>query len=867
MLRPEARALEWIDLDNAQQDAVKKVVALMVEAIDRLQPGERKKRTPAPAGDLFLIDEDRSSRMVLLSGERGTGKTSVLLSLKRLIERHRQTPAPPSDGDGPKKGQPEKDVEDRIIRLARQVVWLEPIDMEPLAEPTNLLAAILARLSAAADARSGGEEGQGHHGLLEPSPAYHQALLKLRRLETSVALAWDGNLADRGAQLDPDNFAVEVMRTERARLSLNPSLHQALESLAGKVFCGRGTDGVTNPLFVLPVDDFDLNPLRCLELLRVLRMISVPRLFTLVLGDEKVAEAMLSLKLSGDFAKVAAQSFTERISPLSAEEVRNLAGEVAANALRKLLPPGQIIRLEAMRPAEVLKFRPPGSPPGAHSLYQIFQHCPLMAKSPFQEAYRMKGLDGFFIVEPHDMLKREKPGAHSADSDELKKLEQSPYTAKAFLRMPPRRVADLWQELQWRATKDKAEDLQPLSPTKPELTTIADAFRKVSDIVDVFGHHCRRSIAEDSRLTFAGRQRLLKAISKNADGHWELDPGAFEMTVKVGPTYSIKPESLIEAVQEVRVWRTGGWRFETVGESERVSMEDSTAAALLVLHDLLILANLDAPQNLWEEMVRKRTLSWPVPVTRWQWEGKTAEIPWCKARWSSIREFDFLFHHLEQVIEWLMGLREPGENAGGNQPPGKRKEAWKELECLFFALVDANYVTLEWSNPAGFNKGEPDWDTLTNNLIKLFGEVKKEQAGQVHKSQYTIFGWFIELAVLLMPEILGSDANLREAIDQHLPAAWSAEKKLLDLYDFWVGQAREIRHMRCQNLAKLVEGGLPELAEALRTCSLPNCFSNYEKGKAGAAKRPRGKTTASERFTPKKGDVPGLEEALNKTPK
>jgi len=292
-------------------------------------------------------------------------------------------------------------------------------------------------------------------------------------------------------------------------------------------------------------------------------------------------------------------------------------------------------------------------------------------------------------------------------------------------------------------------------------------------------------------------------------------------------------------------------------------MEDSTAAALLVLHDLLILANLDAPQNLWEEMIRSRKLTWHPPVTSWQSGDKHVEIPWCKARWSSIREFDYLFDHLEQVIKWLMDLRTLGESVAGTNTWKKRKKPGKELECLFFALVDANWVTLEWDAPAGFRDGEPNWDEMTKHLIKLFGDVKNEQAGQVHKSQYTISGWVVELAVLLMPEILGTDAILRKAINEHFPEAWECKenKGLVDLYDFWVEQAPEIRYMRSQNLAKLHKGGLGKLAEELCASALPLCFSKYEK-KDGSAQKFGGESEKFEDFTPKPDDVQEALEVL-----
>jgi hypothetical protein len=49
-----------------------------------------------------------------------------------------------------------------------------------------------------------------------------------------------------------------------------------------------------NPLFVLPIDDLDLNPTACLAVLNLLRVVSVPRLFTVVLGDLEVAEVVVN---------------------------------------------------------------------------------------------------------------------------------------------------------------------------------------------------------------------------------------------------------------------------------------------------------------------------------------------------------------------------------------------------------------------------------------------------------------------------------------------------------------------------------------------------------------------------------------------
>ena len=98
------------------------------------------------------------------------------------------------------------------------------------------------------------------------------------------------------------------MRTERARLSLYDNLDMVLDKLARSTF--------KNPLFILPVDDFDLNPPACVGFLRLLRMMSVPRLFTLVLGDVHVAETVFNLKLSNSLAEVVdSVKTTELLSP------------------------------------------------------------------------------------------------------------------------------------------------------------------------------------------------------------------------------------------------------------------------------------------------------------------------------------------------------------------------------------------------------------------------------------------------------------------------------------------------------------------------------------------------------------------------
>jgi len=215
--------------------------------------------------------------------------------------------------------------------------------MEPLPASTNLLAAILARInrashphrstpSAYADSRDRPQPPR----LIDSTPDYQDAMLALQELETNVCLAWDGNVAGRAGSTDPDTYAVEVMRAEMARLGLNVNVNRVLDLLATRVF-DRGV--IRDPIFILAIDDFDLNPTRSLELIRLLRAVSTPRLFTISLGGLRVAEAVFSLRVSGTLAATASPAANGRLLSLQANEVRSIASELASHSLRKMIPP------------------------------------------------------------------------------------------------------------------------------------------------------------------------------------------------------------------------------------------------------------------------------------------------------------------------------------------------------------------------------------------------------------------------------------------------------------------------------------------------------------------------------------------------
>lgn len=108
----------------------------------------------------------------------------------------------------------------QLSERRRKVVWLETLDMEPLAEGTNLFAAILARVGAKLEAVRGRYSPMG--AILDDRDRYQRAIDALHQVQTNVVRIWDGTFRTRAAHVDPQAFAAEVIESERAGIDLSP---------------------------------------------------------------------------------------------------------------------------------------------------------------------------------------------------------------------------------------------------------------------------------------------------------------------------------------------------------------------------------------------------------------------------------------------------------------------------------------------------------------------------------------------------------------------------------------------------------------------------------------------------------------------
>jgi hypothetical protein len=373
MLRQEAQAFSLEELDLEQLGAASRILEMLDEAAAAI-PDEKAAEAPRSPWLAMRLDRARRSMVAFLDGARGMGKTSILLTLMRAFDKEvadkQVAPTLADEEADPERKRLLGEVWEKIKLLRDRVIWLETLDLEPVASNTNLLAAILARIERRAQE------------LLRPasrgafSDEETDALAELNTLMRDVGFAWEGNVRERASSLDPELYAEEVIAAELTRLNFNERLEKVLARLSRQIE-DAVRDKVQRPLFVLPVDDLDLNPTFTLDLLRLVRAVYSPRLFTVMLGDMEMTDRVVTARYLGELT----QPFGQRVDfgPNGTEDVQIAARETAAHALRKLLPPAQRVDLRPPSFDDAMKYRPKGSGP---ILGEILEKIPCPWKSP-----------------------------------------------------------------------------------------------------------------------------------------------------------------------------------------------------------------------------------------------------------------------------------------------------------------------------------------------------------------------------------------------------------------------------------------------------------------------------------------------------
>lgn len=372
LLRPEAELRSWTDLTDPQRKAILRLHELLEELIK--QPLRTKGVPKGPLAPLQLpnIDPHRVSNVFLLDGGRGSGKTSVLVTLlhlwQELLERDDgqlslfATEAETAVGEAAADSHADELRELLRARgpLMGRLLPLPILDLQPLPSSTTLLMWLASRLNELVRAlmQASGEEDCDENrraSWLSRGETELASRKAWREFLQVAALGSDGNLAARKGQLDPSAYAEELEETELGRIEITQRWHRLIEALQ-KDLHARYPRLKNDVRLVIPLDDADLNPQRCMELLDLVRTLLHPGVIFLLAGDSELFRKVLR----GQYVRillgpVSHLPLDEASSEVKALLERDPTPRALANAFYdKVVPLGHRLALGKLLPHERL---------------------------------------------------------------------------------------------------------------------------------------------------------------------------------------------------------------------------------------------------------------------------------------------------------------------------------------------------------------------------------------------------------------------------------------------------------------------------------------------------------------------------------
>jgi len=420
---------------------------------------------------VISLDKPSSSQsqLLFLSGNRGVGKTSLLLSLKDLLNK--------------KLTESTLDISrEKLEKLAQNIVWLNHMESESLPDSSNLLASIMVRLENAINKKLNKQsQSFNHHYDIQPSSDSDNPILQLQRLQADVAQSWDGNMPQRGEHLDPETLSYEILQAERARRDINDRLSKVLNNFS------KLRDEFKSLLFVLPIDDFDQNPSRCLEILRLVRMITVPRMFFIILGDIEIIQHIMKVSVFSEIVKIPGQSVPDSLFNKYSDDIYSIADNISVDSINKLIPYNQIIFIDQMTVKEALD----------KCYYSDFNVLPAKDYLTINKLlHRISITNGYklsHILNPFSHVF----GNYSEDG-----INFEDYTALSIFEAPIRRNLDIWLALYSIVEQNEHH------------------YIKIMDLVIEF---TRQAITRDTQLDYMCKHYLLKTIRKKQPAQWRTN--------------------------------------------------------------------------------------------------------------------------------------------------------------------------------------------------------------------------------------------------------------------------------------------------------------------------------------------------------
>ncbi|MBZ4420234.1 hypothetical protein [Myxococcus sp. RHSTA-1-4] len=565
--RPEALPLKWNELLPTTQKATRDLIQWLCSAVRSLPTRDAGASREPDASDTSRATREQLATSVLVAGDRGFGKTTVLLSAAYAFRQ------PDDFLPEIETSTQARELRSQLKEFTRHMVWLEPLDMEPLPAEANLLATLLVRVRDALELDLSGNKSQKLIPAVLPEEGADDPWGKVDTLVRDATFMWDDKPVqgqDARQRAEYQLKAAEIYADFRSRLF--GAIDAVSRHLARRRYGSESSEGV---ILVLPIDNVDRSIQHLHLILKLTRMVASRRLwFVLASGRQE-----FQLFLERTFQAELAESGKAAPSPKEQDETRSIARRQAAAAMRRVLPLVHRIEIEPLSPQAVWDFYAPASIAGTASgrkpLWEYLEA--LRLKAPHQEEsgardqdpYRFADLfdvrerllveadNGLLLKHLLDAMEREKEekeeelggprekrkhllsvdeqGALYVDSDggqqpleEFRKQQEAharkepdrlpvfTYAAKLALSMSARTALDLWQEARHACQLQDACDQRD--------TAAGRAQRGFETLAIDIAHRMLLMAIDESDLPSWGSEQLLhRVIRRDPAGRVTLD--------------------------------------------------------------------------------------------------------------------------------------------------------------------------------------------------------------------------------------------------------------------------------------------------------------------------------------------------------
>lgn len=597
--RPEAHAMTWNELLPPLRVAVRDLLTCLNGAVRTVNPG---KKTPE-----HCRYGEYAASCFLVYGERGTGKTTVLLSAQNAVcdssdEFFDEAACARRNADADSLRQA-KNSADELKR--HDAIWLDLLDLESLPLHANLLTTLLTRVRNALFLPGTENEASKHASILENGS--DGARHKLDRLINDATLMWeDVHEPDTRSKSNRQIAAADIFAQFRARFL------DAMETLS-KELARRSGRGDKRPPIVLPIDNIDRSTEHLQSIVKLAQLVASPYLWLVLAGDREDIETFLERAYWKELISVDMGGGAAGKKGWGDEdEAYMMARRQAAAASHKLLPPSHRIEVDLVRPMDTLNFcaaSVSGSgKSGGHSIYELLERVEIPnlgsghdisfvelfdARNHAEDCASTKpanALLGEMVNEKGEIqfagLIGRQTHAEDRFDEGIRNLDADYLTlaARLGLQLPARGVLDLWQLAYWAVNNGENT---PLKAEKIARTMLRNhiAESKLSNKLSqcLQGNIIGRSPNGAGILNFRAPNPGLSATYTRASD--------FKLRVDMikqgeGLKYAVRSTIFARGNVEIALFSLDGRAAER--NDDRSELPGLVAAWLTVLHDIVL---------------------------------------------------------------------------------------------------------------------------------------------------------------------------------------------------------------------------------------------------------------------------------------